>query len=123
LSQQYASAKVLAAFQRDERRRELTERIARFDRVSVAKVTAALDKVIALGGNFDNDEGFGSILAYSCQIPEVSGRAVAALTVPMMRLEKISAIEAATIAKELKLAARTIAEKIGASDAGGRIKP
>jgi DNA-binding IclR family transcriptional regulator len=117
LSQQYASAKVLAAFQLHERRRELTEHIARFDRVSVAKVAAALDKVVTQGGNFDNDNGFGSILAYSCPILEASGRAVAALTVPLLRLEKIGSTEAATIAKELKLAARAISEKIGAREA------
>lgn len=115
LSQQYASAKVLAAFQLGERRHELAESIAKFDRVGIRKVTAALDKVTAEGGNFDNDDEFGSILAYSCPILEASGRAVAALTVPMLRLEKIGAAEAATIARELKLAARTISEKIGAS--------
>lgn len=114
LSQQYASAKVLAAFQLEERRRELTECIARTDRVSVAKVAAALDKVVAEGGNFDNDDGFGSILAYSCPILDASGRAAAALTVPLLRLEKIAAAEAATIAGELKVAARTISERIGA---------
>lgn len=114
LSQQYASAKVLAAFQLEERRRELAESIASFDRVSVKRVTAALDKVVTEGGNFDNDDGFGSILAYSCPILEASGRAVAALTVPLLRLEKIGTTEAATIARELKLAAGTISEKIGA---------
>lgn len=123
LSQQYASAKVLAAFQLEERRHELAECIARFDHVSVKKVAAALDKVVEQGGNFDNDDGFGSILAFSCPILEASGRAVAALTVPMLRLEKIAATESSTIARELKLAARTISEKIGGGALESPISP
>lgn len=116
LSQQYASAKVLAAFQPPERRRELAAHIARFDRVSAAKVAAALDKVVAEGGNFDNDDGFGNILAYSCPVLEAPGRAVAALTVPMLRLEKIEPKEAATIATELARAARTVSLRMGAGE-------
>ena len=70
LTQQYASAKVLAAFQLEARRQELAENIAQFDRVSVKKVTAALNKVLSEGGNFDNDEGYSNILAFSCPILE-----------------------------------------------------
>jgi DNA-binding IclR family transcriptional regulator len=113
LTQQYASAKVLAAFQLDTRRQELAENIAKFDRVSVKKVTAALHKVLSEGGNFDNDEGYSNILAFSCPILESSGRAVAALTVPLLRLEKISASEAANITRDLRSAARAISERIG----------
>lgn len=114
MSQQYASAKVLAAFQREDRRQELTKAIAEFDRVSVRSVAAALDKVVAEGGNFDNDDGFGNILAFSCPILEASGRAAAALTVPLLRLEKIGSSEAAKVASELKRAARTVSERMGA---------
>ena len=114
MSQQYASAKVLAAFQLEERRQELTKDIAEFDRVSVKRVVAALDKVVAEGGNFDNDEGFGNILAFSCPILEASGRAVAALTIPLLRLERITSSESSSIARELKLAAQTVSERIGA---------
>ena len=113
LTQQYASAKVLAAFQLDARRQELAENIAKFDRVSVKKVLAALDKVLSEGGNFDNNEGYSNILAFSCPILEASGRAVAALTVPLLRLEKISSSEAANITKDLRSAATAISERIG----------
>ena len=54
----------------------------------------------------------------SCPIVEASGRAVAALTVPLVRQDKIPAHEAAAIASELRKAAKTVSEKIGAS-AGG----
>ncbi len=120
LTQQYASAKVLAAFQLDARRQELVEDIAKYDRVSVKKVMAALDKVSSEGGNFDNDEGYSNILAFSCPVLEASGRAVAALTVPLLRLEKIGASEAIAITKDLRSAAEAISEKIGASSLDGR---
>jgi DNA-binding IclR family transcriptional regulator len=119
LTQQYASAKVLAAFQLEARRQELAENIAQFDRVSVKKVTAALHKVLSEGGNFDNDEGYSNILAFSCPILESSGRAVAALTVPLLRLEKISASEAATISRDLRSAAKAISERIGGDSLDG----
>lgn len=119
LTQQYASAKVLAAFQLDARRQELTEKIAQFDRVSVRKVTAALHKVLSEGGNFDNDEGYSNILAFSCPILESSGRAVAALTVPLLRLEKISASEASNITRDLRSAAKAISERIGGDNLDG----
>ena len=120
LTQQYASAKVLAAFQLSARRQELVEDIAKYDRVSVKKVMAALDKVSSEGGNFDNDEGYSNILAFSCPVLEASGRAVAALTVPLLRLEKIGASEATAITKDLRSAAEAISEKIGASSLDGR---
>jgi len=114
LTQQYASAKVLSAFQLENRRLELAEVIAAHDRVSGKKVLAALDRVCSEGGNFSNDDGYTRILAYSCPIVEASGRAAAALTVPLVRQDKIPAQEAATIASALRDAARIISEKIGA---------
>ena len=119
LTQQYASAKVLAAFQLDARRHELAENIAKFDHVSVKRVMTALDKVLSEGGNFDNDEGYSNILAFSCPILEASGRAVAALTVPLLRLEKIGSGEAANITKDLRAAAKAVSERIGGSSSDG----
>jgi DNA-binding IclR family transcriptional regulator len=119
LTQQYASAKVLAAFQLGARRQELIEKIAQYDRASVKKVTAALDKVLSEGGNFDNDEEYSNVLAFSCPILEASGRVVAALTVPLLRLEKMSASEAANITKDLRSAARAVSERIGGDSFDG----
>ena len=115
LTQQYASAKVLAAFQLEGRRQELAEVIASHDRISGKKALAALDRISAEGGNFSNDDGYTRILAYSCPIVEASGRAVAALTVPLLRQDKIPASEAASIASELRDAAKVVSEKIGGS--------
>ncbi len=118
LTQQYASAKVLAAFQIGSRRNELAEIIANYDRVSRKKVLAALDRVSSEGGNFSNDDGYTRILAYSCPIVEASGRVVAALTVPVVRQEKIPPAEAVAIAEDLRRAARMVSEKIGAGEIG-----
>jgi DNA-binding IclR family transcriptional regulator len=115
LTQQYASAKVLAAFQLEGRRQELAEVIAAHDRISGRKAIAALDRISSEGGNFSNDDGYTRILAYSCPIVEASGRAVAALTVPLVRQDKISAAEAQNIANELRRSAKIVSEKIGAS--------
>ena len=65
--------------------------IAAYDRISGKKALAALDRISAEGGNFSNDDGYTRILAYSCPIVEASGRAVAALTVPLVRQDKIPA--------------------------------
>jgi DNA-binding IclR family transcriptional regulator len=113
LTQQYASAKVLAAFQLEARRNELAEVIAAHDHISSKKALAALDRISAEGGNFSNDDGYTRILAYSCPITEASGRAVAALTVPLVRQDKIPAAEAAHIAAELRRAAKMVCERIG----------
>ena len=114
LTQQYASAKVLSAFQLESRRQELAEIIAAYDRISGKKAMAALDRISAEGGNFSTTmTAIPSILAYSCPIVEASGRAVAALTVPLLRQDKIPAHEAATIASELRSAAKNVSEKIG----------
>ena len=111
LTQQYASAKVLAAFQLEGRRQELADVIAEQDRISGKKALAALDRISAEGGNFSNDDGYTRILAYSCPILEASGRAVAALTVPLVRQDKIPADEAATIASELRTRRRSCRKK------------
>jgi len=113
LTQQYASAKVLAAFQLEARRNELAEVIAAHDHISSKKALAALDRISAESGNFSNDDGYTRILAYSCPITEASGRAVAALTVPLVRQDKIPAAEAAHIAAELRRAAKMVCERIG----------
>jgi DNA-binding IclR family transcriptional regulator len=115
LTQQYASAKVLAAFQLEGRRNELAEVIAAHDHVSGRKALAALDRISSEGGNFSNDDGYTRILAYSCPIIEASGRAVAALTVPLVRQDKIPAAEAVHIAAELRKATKLVSEKIGGS--------
>jgi hypothetical protein len=50
----------------------------------------------------------------ACPIVEASGRAVAAMTVPLVRQDKIPAGEAATIANELRSSTKLVSERIGA---------
>ena len=115
LTQQYASAKVLVAFQLEGRREELAQVIAEHDQISTKKALVALNQISAEGGNFSNDDGYTRILAYSCPIVDSSGRAVAAMTVPLVRQDRIAATEATTIADELRSAAKSVSEKIGGS--------
>jgi DNA-binding IclR family transcriptional regulator len=116
LSEQYASARVLAAFQLGGRRSELADIIARHDKSSPRVVRAALDKVASRGGDFAKTEALPRLRAFSCPVLESSGRAVAALTVPLLRQERIQNSEAESIEKQLRVAARRISEKIGAGD-------
>ena len=95
LTQQYASAKVLAAFQLEGRRQKLADVHRRPGSHQREEGPAALDRISAQGGNFSKDDGYTRILADSCPIVEASGRAVAALTVPLVRQDKIPAGEAA----------------------------
>jgi DNA-binding IclR family transcriptional regulator len=115
LTQEYASAKVLAAFQLEARRNELAEAIARHDSCSPKSVLAELAKVVAKGGDFPNEGVSPRLRAFSCPVLEASGRAVAALTVPLLRQEKIQASEAESIRTHLRAAASQVSERIGAS--------
>jgi DNA-binding IclR family transcriptional regulator len=114
LSEEYASARVLAAFQLDGKRNELTDVIARQDKSNPRDVRAALDKVISRGGDFTKKDAEPGLRAFSSPILESSGRAVAALTVPLLRQARILASEAESIEKQLRVAARRVSEKIGA---------
>ncbi|WP_431201210.1 IclR family transcriptional regulator [Bradyrhizobium betae] len=113
LTQQYASAKVLAAF----RARGpapgacACHRCARSHQCQEG--TGGARPHFLGRGNFSNDDGYTRILAYSCPIVEASGRAVAALTVPLVRQDQIPANEAGIIAAELRSAAKIVSEKIG----------
>ncbi|MDF3810966.1 MULTISPECIES: IclR family transcriptional regulator [Rhodopseudomonas] len=115
MTQDYASAKVLAAFQLEDRRRELAEAIARHDRASLKTVLAGLAKVVASGGDFPQESHAPRLRAFSCPVLESSGRAVAALTIPLLRQEKIQPRETESIKMHLLVAARQISEKIGGS--------
>lgn len=114
LTMEYASAKVLSAFQLESRRLELAHVIAKHDRVPVKSVVAELDKVIARGGDFPKEDHAPRLRAFSCPVLEASGRAIAALTVPLMRQENMPPAEAKEIEKHLVAATRQISDKLGA---------
>jgi DNA-binding IclR family transcriptional regulator len=115
LSEEYASARVLAAFQLEGRRNELADVIARQDKSNPKDVRTALDKVASRGGDFTKKDAEPGLRAFSCPVLESSGRAVAALTVPLLRQARIQASEAESIEKQLRVAARRVSEKIGAA--------
>ena len=87
------------------------------DRISGKKALAALDRISAEGGNFSNDDGYTRILAYSCPIVEASGRAVAALTVPLCGRTRSPPAKPPTIASELRNAAKVVSKRSAAPGA------
>ena len=112
LSWDYASARVLAAFQPEGRREELAAIMARHDCVDLATLLARLAPVIRDGGDFATNELSPGVTSLSCPVLEVSGRAMAALTLPLLR-EVGKTVDEALLATKLRDAARRISSMIG----------
>ena len=113
LSMAYASARVLAAFQFEDKRTELAECIAQHDGAEMAAVLAALASIHARGGDFGVPEELQGVTSLSCPILDPSGRAAAALTAPLLR-EMGKPIDTGAIATRLRQAAQQISTIIGA---------
>lgn len=113
LSMEYASARVLAAFQHETRRVELANIIARHDKTKLAAVLAAITTITSAGGDFSSTELDHGVTSLSCPVLDPSGRAAAALTVPLLR-EVGKRVDEAAIAARLRDAARRISSVIGA---------
>jgi DNA-binding IclR family transcriptional regulator len=113
LSLDYASARVLTAFQLEGRREELAGIIARHDGVDLATVQARLTPILRDGGDFDTDEQSPGVTSLSCPVLESSGRAVAALTLPLLR-EAGKTVNKTLLATHLRDAARSVSGMIGA---------
>ncbi|MEJ1975045.1 MAG: IclR family transcriptional regulator [Acetobacteraceae bacterium] len=114
LSMAYASARVLIAFQREGRREELAGTMARHDGIDLATVLSALARITRDGGDFGSNDLSPGVTSLSCPVLESSGRAVAALTVPLLR-EVGKAVDETAIAARLREAARRISATIGAA--------
>jgi DNA-binding IclR family transcriptional regulator len=112
LSMQYSSARILAAFQLEGRREELAAIIAKHDGAPLADIRTALATIIDRGGDFGAPEMAQGVTSLSCPILDTSGRAVAALTTPMLR-EVGKVIDEAGIAIKLRDAARRVSGIIG----------
>ena len=112
LSLDYASARVLAAFQESTRRQELVALIAQHDAVDAQHVMKMLGKIEAAGGDFAANEAALGVTSLSCPVIGVSGHAVAALTVPVLR-EVGRPVDEAAVAVALCEAAKTISGQIG----------
>lgn len=85
LLMEYASARVLAAFQHEARRAELIDVIARHNRIQAAMVAAAMTAIVAAGGDFSSTELNLGVTSLSYPVLDPCGRAAAALTVPLLR--------------------------------------
>lgn len=112
LSMEYASARVLAAFQHEARRDELIGVITRHDKTEAAMVLTALTAIVAAGGDFSSTELNLGVTSLSCPVFDPSGRAAAALTVPLLR-EVGKRVDEVAIAARLCTAARQISSAIG----------
>jgi DNA-binding IclR family transcriptional regulator len=116
LSLDYASARVLAAFQASARRSELAALIAAHDRIEARKVLDLLLAIEAAGGDFGGKEMAAGVTSLSCPVVGVSGHAVAALTVPVLR-EIGKPVNETAVAVTLRDAAQTISTRIGGGEA------
>ena len=117
LSMEYASARVLAAFQLPGRREEFAAAIAAHDGAATADILAALLRIAANDGEFDASEGPNGVSSLSCPILDAGGRVVAALTVPVLRAAG-KAVDLSGVQTKLRDAARRISATIG-----GEIEP
>jgi len=113
LSIEYASARVLAAFQHEARQAELAGLIARHDEAKPKAVLDSLTAIVAAGGDFSSTELDHGVTSLSCPVLDSSDRAVAALTVPLLR-QVGKRVDEGAIAARLRDAARQISGAIGA---------
>lgn len=112
LSLRYPSARVLAAFQPDDRRQELASAIARFDALPLGAVLDDVTAVRREGGLFASGKVAPAVTSLSCPVLDANGHALAALTVPMMH-DGMQFIDEAAIAVHLRAAAERIAVLVG----------
>ena len=113
LSMEYASARVLAAFQHETRRAELANIIARHDKAKPSVVLAAIATIVSAGGDFSSTELDHGVTSLSCPVLESSGRAAAAFALGLLAATT-SGVDEAAIAARLRDAARQISGAIGA---------
>jgi DNA-binding IclR family transcriptional regulator len=113
LSMGYASARVLAAFQPAARREELAGVMAQHDGSDPALVLSLLQSVMRDGGDFATNELSPGVTSFSCPVLESSGRAIAALTLPLLR-QVGRTVDEAKLAVALQEAAHYISGQIGA---------
>ncbi len=117
LSLIYASARVLVAFQHEGRRAELAGIMAGHDGVDRAAVLARLAPILRDGGYFATDETTSpGVTSLSCPVLESSGRAVAALTLPLLR-QVGDTVDVTRLGTQLRAAAQGISALIGGEGA------
>jgi DNA-binding IclR family transcriptional regulator len=117
LTMQYASARVLAAFQVGARRQEMALRLAANSALPEADVMARLDAIAASGHDMAASELAIGLTDLSCPVLDENSNAVAALTLPF--LPRLGAMaEAIDTLPALRAAAAEICSRIGGTSSG-----
>jgi len=117
LSEHYASARILAAFQAPGRRDAMVAIMARQERATpIQAITARLDGIARAGHDVFHSELTAGVVDISYPVLDNLGQAVAALTVPYLPQAGITP-EQAMVMRPHALAARQISEGIGGQQA------
>ena len=111
-SMEYASARVIAAFQTGRRRAKMLRLLVERSGLSTAQISQRLDAIAAMGHDVAPSELAGGLIDLSCPVLDQHGHAVAALTLPFVPRMGVQA-EAADAVPLLCSAAAEISHGIG----------
>jgi DNA-binding IclR family transcriptional regulator len=111
-SMDYASARVIAAFQNGGRREEMVRILTELSGRPAAQISQRLNAIAAVGHDMAASEMAGGLTDLSCPVLDERGLAVAALTVPFVPRLGVQA-EAAEVVPLLCAAAMSISRRIG----------
>jgi DNA-binding IclR family transcriptional regulator len=115
MSAKYVSARVISAFQRPERREELTQAMAAEpDAGSITTIRTRLETIARAGYDCSPSQIAHGVMDISCPVLNHFGHAVAALTVPYMSQPNVPASQEQLI-QAVRLTARQISMAIGAA--------
>ncbi len=109
---EYASARVIAAFQTGGRREEMVRILVERSGQAAAQISRRLDAIAAIGHDMAASELAGGLTDLSCPVRDERGHAVAALTLPFVPRLGVQA-EAAEVVPLLCAAAISISSRIG----------
>ncbi|HEY1856662.1 IclR family transcriptional regulator [Acidocella sp.] len=109
---QYASARVLAAFQNGPRRQEMALHLAANSKQPKTKVLSRLDTIAASGHDMAASELAIGLTDLSCPVLDEHGHAVAALTLPFLPRLRAKA-KAIDMLPALRAAAAEMSARIG----------
>ncbi|MGH7043902.1 MAG: IclR family transcriptional regulator [Acetobacteraceae bacterium] len=111
-SMEYASARVIAAFQTGGQREKMVRILVERSGQTAAQISHRLDAIAAIGHDMAASELAGGLTDLSCPVRDERGHAVAALTLPFVPRLGVQA-EAAEVVPLLCAAAISISARIG----------
>lgn len=111
-SLEYASARVIAAFQTGRRRGEMLRLLVRHSGLAATQISQHLDAIAEAGHDVAPSELAGGLIDLSCPVLDQHGHAIAALTLPFVPRMGLQA-EAADVVPLLCSAAASISRSIG----------